>query len=85
MTIHISWTRFTITKMPVVYCWTCEKRRRALLQFQEWYGWTGTCLTCGEMWQDGEMLERPFRPRWRKDNIAAAWNAWHSRTVVFRA
>jgi hypothetical protein len=27
-------------------------------EFQEWYGWFVTCLTCGTQWDGGEMLRR---------------------------
>lgn len=41
-----------------------------------WYGATITCLGCGDMWTDGQMHPRPFKPRWRSENIAAARAAW---------
>jgi hypothetical protein len=40
--------------------------------FAEWYGTTWTCCGCGDEWQDGEMLERPFAPGWRKRNVEYA-------------
>lgn len=42
------------------------------LFIQDWYGWTITCLGCGDSWADGEMLPRPFKPRWRTESIAEA-------------
>lgn len=59
-------------KVKIQRCPTCKKRRKFYAYFQEWYGWTMTCLGCGEMWADGEMLGRPFMPGWRKDNIRRA-------------
>lgn len=56
-------------------CPTCNKKRKMFGFFQEWYGWHITCLGCGDQWQDGEMLERPFMPRWRKENIESARRA----------
>lgn len=44
--------------------------------FQEWYGWSVTCLNCGEEWQDGEWGERPFVQGWRSKNIEAARKRW---------
>lgn len=51
---------------------------------QPWYGSMFTCLRCGERWVDGEMLERPFAPRWRKDNIKCAekfYRKWKPRLM----
>ena len=31
-----------------------------------------TVAGCGDMWQDGERLERPFCPGWRSKNIQHA-------------
>lgn len=64
----------TITgrRARIVFCPTCGRRRRMYMWWQEWYGWHVTCLTCGEQWQDGEMLARPFCRGWRKENIAQA-------------
>ena len=70
--IHINWTRYSETWCAVNDCPTCERPRRMLGQFQEYYGTTWTCAGCGDQWQDGEMLERPFCPGWRKDNIQRA-------------
>ena len=66
--IHILWTRYSETACRVIDCPTCDRPRRMLAQFQEWYGWSLTCAGCGEQWQDGEMLERPFAPGWRREN-----------------
>ena len=64
----------TITKQITHFskCPTCKKRRKFYGWFQEYYGWHMTCLSCGDQWQDGEMLERPFMPGWRKKNIEYA-------------
>ena len=74
--LYVDWTRYTKTKMPVAYCPTCKRRRRFLAQFQDYYGWQSTCLSCGDQWQDSERLERPFYPRWRQKNIAKAKQQW---------
>ena len=52
-------------RQPVIRCFNCKQPRRCLATFQEWYGWTITCLTCGDRWQDGEILPRPFARGWR--------------------
>ena len=72
MTLHVSWSRKDREEVRVRYCPTEDDDREMYGWFQDWYGWRITCLGCGEQWQDGEMGERPFRPRWRKDNIAKA-------------
>lgn len=74
--LHVNWTRYSETSCLVINCPTCERQRRALYQFQEWYGGTVTCAGCGDMWQDGERLERPFAPGWRKQSIE------HARRVL---
>jgi len=70
--IHINYVRYSDVGCSVVNCPTCERPRRMLFQFQEWYGSTLTCAGCGDRWMDGEMGERPFAPGWRKANIEYA-------------
>lgn len=53
-------------------CPTCERPRRMLGEHAEWYGTTWTCAGCGDQWVDGERLERPFAPGWRKRSIDRA-------------
>ncbi len=61
----------TTTRCPV-----CKSEQRMAGFLQLWYGQTATCLNCGDMWTDGEMHPRPFKPRWRSENIAAAQKWW---------
>ncbi len=70
--IHISWTRYSEQFCAVNECPTCERPRRMLGQYQEWYGTTWTCAGCGDRWQDGECLGRPFMPGWRQQSIERA-------------
>jgi len=63
-------------------CPTCKNRQRLLMEYYEWYGASVTCLKCGEMWQDGEMCERPFKPGWRKERVAAAKKWIKQRTLT---
>ena len=72
--IHVCWTNYSIQEVRTMDCYTCGTIQRMLCQFQDWYGWTITCLTCGEQWQDGERVERPFMRGWRKLAIEAANN-----------
>lgn len=50
-------------------CPICGKHTRIVGYFQHWYGMTWTCMTCGDMWADGEILPRPFKRGWRQENI----------------
>ena len=72
MTLHISWARKDRELVITQHCPTEHADRPMYAWLQDWYGWEVTCLGCGEQWGDGEQLERPFRPRWRKDNVAEA-------------
>lgn len=70
--IHIYWTDYSRTECWVIDCPTCERPRRMSAQFQEWYGWTVYCAGCGDSWQDGEMMDRPFARGWRRQSIEHA-------------
>lgn len=70
--IHINYVRYSEEFCQLNHCPTCERQRRMLGQFQEWYGTTWTCAGCGEMWTDSERHEREFRPGWRRDNVKRA-------------
>lgn len=72
MSLHINWTRYSDTFCMLNYCPTCERPRRMLGQFQEWYGTTWTCCGCGDRWTDNEPHDRPFCPGWRRANIERA-------------
>ena len=60
----------------ILHCPVEDRRRRMAGYDAPWYGVTITCLGCGDMWTDGQMHPRPFKPRWRKENIAAAREWW---------
>jgi len=70
--VHINWARYSKTWCAVNQCPTCKRPRRMLGRSQEWYGTTWTCAGCGDKWQDGERLERPFSPGWRRKSIERA-------------
>ena len=57
-------------------CPTCKKARFFVRSFTDWYGTYFTCLKCGERWLDGEMMKRPFAPRWRAENVRMAKRHW---------
>ena len=74
--IHISFAHYTKTVCQLNRCPICERDRRMLGQFQEWYGMTWTCLGCGEQWTDGEHRGRPrLEPGWRQESIRHARRA----------
>jgi hypothetical protein len=77
-TLHVC--RSPVERFRIVAgdCPTCGRWTRFVGFFYEWYGWHETCLRCGDQWSCGELLERPFRPRWRKESIAQARAAAHS-------
>ena len=55
--IFVCYNQYSITKLPVIHCPTCNKRRRFLAQYQEGYGPTITCLGCGDTRSDGRLCE----------------------------
>lgn len=63
-------------------CPVCHRRSVILSWFTDWYGWDSTCLRCGDMWADGELLERPFARGWRKRNIEAARQRWRKARLT---
>ena len=70
-TVHIH-APATTTECSVNFCPVCQRSRRMLVQFAEWYGATITCTGCGDQWSDGEMHERPFARGWRQESIRYA-------------
>lgn len=78
MSVHICWTVIEDVRLVRSHCPNCNKRRYFVAWFQDWYGWHDTCLACGDQWADGEFIDRPFRPHWRKDNIESARNLYRN-------
>jgi hypothetical protein len=62
----------------VIQCPTCQQRRRFVCRLYEWYGWLVTCCACGDSWEDGERLPRPFRRGWRVEEARRAKRLWAS-------
>jgi hypothetical protein len=58
------------------HCPTCGRSRRLTALRYPWYGWRVTCLRCGDAWEDGERMERPFRRAWRKAAVRSAWRSY---------
>lgn len=74
--VHIHAPAPTNRAIKRVACPTCKRRTFMVGFFYEWYGWTLTCLGCGDQWTDGEMHPRPFAPKWRERNKEAARKMW---------
>ena len=55
-----------------LHCPVCGYQVGLVGMYQEWYGSRWTCLACGDQWQDGELLERPFMRGWRWLNVQHA-------------
>lgn len=70
--IHIHSPQPTERKKKRMRCPTCGKRRTFSCAFTPWYGWLETCLGCGDSWQDGERMPRPFARGWREKAIQRA-------------
>jgi len=78
--IHINVPIVHLWDLKKMRCPTCQKDRYIWGWFQEWYGWTQTCLRCGERFSDGERETRPFERGWRKRSVHAALA--HARRVM---
>ena len=74
--LHINAPPVTERRRFILPCPTCRARRRTIGRNYEWYGWHLTCLGCGDEWEDGEMLPRPFAPGWRRKNMEKARREW---------
>jgi predicted RNA-binding Zn-ribbon protein involved in translation (DUF1610 family) len=72
VSVHVTVARVIEARVVIVPCPTCERRRRMWMENCAWYGPHWTCLSCGDSWQDGERLMRPFARGWRQQSIAAA-------------
>ena len=74
--LHINRPRVDRAEKRRLQCPTCKARRTFYCFLQAWYGWDLTCIGCGERWQDGERMPRPFEPRWRERSIQSARDRW---------
>jgi hypothetical protein len=66
----------TIAIRRIMPCPTEGLTRRFAAFDALWYGPTWTCLGCGDSWGDGERLQRPFKPRWRREAKTRARELW---------
>lgn len=72
MTLHLHAPSADRAEINRGDCPTCAKATRFVEIHVPWYGWTSSCLRCGDSWQDGERLERPFARGWRPRAIEEA-------------
>lgn len=70
--IFICGRHVVIREVDKQRCPTCKSDQEFLCEFEEWYGWTNTCLNCGDSWMEGELLKRPFMRGWRKQAVEEA-------------
>ena len=70
--LHIHAPQPDRTEVKEIWCPNCGASREMLAEHVPWYGWGLTCLSCGDAWEDGERLPRPFKPRWREESITRA-------------
>lgn len=70
--VHICAPVADAVNLRRMLCHTCERPTYFVTAHYEWYGWSVTCLRCGERWNDGERQERPFERGWRRHSIEQA-------------
>lgn len=70
--VHVHAPRPSSVSCVVLTCPTCERPRRFLVRYYDWYGASKICAGCGDTWHDGEREERPFARGWRQKSIEYA-------------
>lgn len=75
MTLHIH-SPAGVTLRKRLHCPTCERVTRFVVTVFEWYSPTMICCACGERWEGGERLTRPFKSGWRSRSIERARRLW---------
>ena len=72
LTVHVCAPPAAEAKIFRQKCPTCERRVYFVGFFTPWYGWSKTCLRCGEQWEDGERMDRPLMRGWREKSKVRA-------------
>jgi hypothetical protein len=73
-------------RLRYMHCPTCKTRRRMSEHWDgAWYGSTLSCMSCGEMWQDGVRGYRPFQRGWRQERVRALRGREHVTASAYRA
>lgn len=57
-------------------CPVCECKTEMVARYEAYYDTTVHCCKCGDSWQGGELLERPFARGWRKQAVKAHRRMW---------
>lgn len=68
LAVHICAPRPEVVRLMRAGCSTCGRRTFQVVAFYEWYGPDGTCLRCGERYNEDGRAERPFCRGWREDS-----------------
>lgn len=79
--IHLHAPETSLRRIVTTCCPDCGRRTRLIGTFQDWYGWSDTCLRCGRSWADGEWLALPFMRGAREYSLAQARAAWRRSTA----
>jgi hypothetical protein len=64
----------------ILRCPSEERRQEMVVRYEEWYGPTVYCCGCGDAWEAGERLPRPFYRYWRRDAVLTHRKLWESAT-----
>lgn len=66
----------------IVYCPTCERRRRMVKRVELWHDPEIICCGCGDSWlfepNEDYRFRRPFERGWREKSIKIAKDRWAS-------
>ena len=82
--VHIHRPPTTAKSLTRDKCIDCKQDTIFVGIFQDWYGWTETCIRCGRQFAEGEWLPLDFCREARRDNIKAALEQWGDATEAKR-
>lgn len=77
--VHICWSHPVEVRLMRARCQTCERRTYHVVASYEWYGPDGTCLRCGERYNEDGRAERPFARGWREQSKRDARASYRRR------
>jgi len=72
LALHIYAPTAFSSRVRILLCSTCGTRRRFWARYYEDHPAIFTCLTCGDIWSEGERMPRPRCRGWRERNVAEA-------------
>ena len=73
---HIKFVKTHKKTLTKDYCADCKKKSYFVNFYEEWYGWSGTCLRCGRSYDDGYLVPFEFYRYARRDSIQSAKKRW---------